>query len=51
MTGGKAIALSWLTFVALICVWGGLWVHIVIPILALFGWVTGVFFILRRKTR
>ena len=50
MTGGKVIALSWLTFATLIVVWGGLWLHILIPVLALFAWTTGTFFILRRKT-
>ncbi|WP_370171701.1 hypothetical protein [Sphingobium abikonense] len=49
MTGGKVIALSWLTFAALILGSGSAWLgwYIAVPVLLL--WLTGIYFILRRK--
>jgi hypothetical protein len=53
MTGGKIIALSWLTFFALICFWGSLWsgsLWIVGTVVA--AWIGGMVLIFwRRKPR
>jgi hypothetical protein len=50
MTGSKVIALSWLIFAALILSSGSAWLgwYIAVPVLLL--WLTGVYFILRRRT-
>jgi hypothetical protein len=49
MTGGTVIALSWLTFAALILSSGSalLGWYVAVPVLLL--WLTSVYFILRRK--
>jgi hypothetical protein len=49
VTGGKAIAISWLTFATFLAVWGGLFMHIAIPVAAVILWVVGLGLILRRK--
>ena len=50
MSGGKVIAIAWLTFAMLIVAWGGLWIHVAVPILACVVWLSGVMLIVRRKT-
>jgi hypothetical protein len=49
VSGGQTIAISWLAFAAIIAIWGGLFAHIAIPIIAVLVLVIGTFLILRRK--